>query len=74
MTHFTFSLHLSTDEYQRFYRGEAKNIIVMSDQGASVLFPASAVRPFVAKDGVHGRFVITMDKNNKLVNIQQLVS
>jgi len=74
MTHFTFSLQLSSDEYQSFYRGVARNIIVMSDQGVTVQFPASAVRSFVTVNGVHGNFVITMDNNNKLVSIQQIVS
>ncbi len=74
MTHFTFSLHLSSDEYQSFYRGVAKNIIVRSDQGVNVQFPASAVRSFVTANGVHGNFVITMDNNNKLISVQQIVS
>ncbi len=74
MTHFTFSIQLSADEYQSFYTGAARNIIVMSHQGVSVQFPASAVRAFVTLDGIHGDFVISMDENNKLVDIQRIIS
>lgn len=73
-THFTFSLQLSADEYQRYYRGSAHNIIVMSHQGVSVKFPASSVRSFVTAGGVQGDFIITMDNNNKFVSLKQIVS
>ena len=71
-TNFTFTLRLSEDEYQRFYRGTAHNIVVMSHQGVSLQFPASAVRPFVQSGGIHGNFIITMNAKNKLVSIKQL--
>jgi len=71
-THFTFSLQLSPDEYQSYYRGAAQNIVVMTHQGVSVQFPASAVRAFVKADGVHGNFIITMDANNKLISLKRI--
>lgn len=71
-TQFTFSLRLSESEYQRYYRGTARNIIVMTDQGIKVQFPASALQGFVSLDGVQGKFVITMDSNHKLVSLQQV--
>jgi len=73
-TYFTFSMKLSSDEYQRYYSGTVRNIIVKTHQGVSVQFPASAVRNFVTNDGVNGNFVITMDSNNKLISLQRLVT
>ena len=73
-TYFTFSMKLSSDEYQRYYSGTVHNIIVMTHQGVRVQFPASAVRNFVKKDGVNGDFVIIMDSNNKLVSLERLVA
>ena len=67
-----FSLDISVDEYQRYYRGTAQNVIVRSREGLRVQFPASALRPFVSSNGVHGHFALSMDKNNKLVNLQRL--
>ena len=72
-TRFTFSMKISAEEYQRYYDGTVRNIIVMTHQGVSVQFPASAVRSFVKSDGVNGSFVITMDSNNKLLGLQRLV-
>jgi len=71
-THFTFSMKLSNDEYQSYYRGIARNIIVMTHQGVSVKFPASAMRSFVTNEGISGNFIITMDSDNKLVSLQSI--
>lgn len=73
-THFTFSMKLSKEKYEQFYRGTVRNIIVMTHQGVSVQFPASAVRNFVTSEGISGNFIITMDSNNKLVSLQRLVT
>jgi len=73
-THFTFSMKLKADDYERYYRGTARNIIVMTHQGVSIQFPASAVRRFITKKGIRGDFVITMDENHKLINLQKLIS
>lgn len=69
-TQFTFSIHLTDAEYQDYYRGVARNIIIMSHQGVRVQFPASALRAYVTREGVHGDFVITMDSANKLVSLR----
>ena len=74
MTRYTFSLQLSADEYQSFYRGTAHNIIVMSHQGVSLQFPASAVRSFITINGIHGDFLITMDDDNKLLSVEKIIN
>jgi len=66
-------MNISEADYQSYYRGAARNIIVMSHQGVSVQFPASAVRPFVEADGVHGDFIIEMNSQNKLVSLNKLL-
>jgi len=73
-TYFTFSMKISSDDYQRYYSGTVRNIIVMTHQGVRVQFPASAVRNFVTNDGINGDFIITMDSNNKLIGLQRLVT
>ena len=65
-------MQLKADEYERYYRGTVRNIIVVTHQGARVQFPASAVREFVSDDGVCGDFQITMNKDNKLVSLKKL--
>ena len=70
-TNFTFSMRITADEYERYYQGTVRNILVMTHQGVRVQFPASAVRPFVTEEGVSGNFMITMDANNKLTSLKQ---
>jgi len=67
-----FSLHIDVNEYQRYYKGTAQNVVVMSREGLRVQFPASALRPFVSNNGVQGHFVLKMDENNKLIGLQRL--
>ena len=66
-------MKLSKEKYEQYYKGVVRNIIVTTHQGVSVQFPASAMRSFVDNDGVKGSFVIIMDSDNKLVNLQRLV-
>ena len=69
--HFTFSMKLSKEKYEQFYKGTVHNIVVMTHQGVSLQFPASAVRSFVTNEGISGNFMITMDANNKLVSLKK---
>jgi len=64
-------MKLNAEEYERYYRGSARNIIVMTHQGVSVQFPASAMQNFITNDGISGTFMITMDENNKLVALKK---
>lgn len=67
-----FTLHINADEMLRYYRGAAQSVLARTDQGLRVQFPAEALRPFVTKDGVHGRFALRFDANNKLAGIRKL--
>ena len=67
-----FSIDLSAEKYLHYYRGSAKNIIVRAEDGRRIQFPASALQPFVKKDGVHGRFCLIFDNQNKLQKIEQV--
>lgn len=70
-TQFTFSIQLSETEYQEYYRGVARSIVVMTHQGVRIQFPASALRSYITRQGIHGDFVIIMDSRNKLVSIKR---
>jgi len=67
-------MKLNADEYEKYYRGAAHNIIVKTHQGVRVQFPAAAVRSFVTPEGILGNFIITMDSDNKLINLQKLIT
>jgi len=68
-----FSLSISTEEMQRYYRGEASSVIVLSDKGLRLQFPARLLRSFVGPSGVNGRFEIEYDDEGKLLGLRQIV-
>jgi uncharacterized protein YqjF (DUF2071 family) len=68
---YTVTLNISAEAYQRMYRGEAHNVIARDAKGRSVQFPALSLRKFVTSEGVHGTFLIRVDDNHRLVDIQR---
>ncbi|HFD33366.1 MAG TPA: DUF2835 family protein [Gammaproteobacteria bacterium] len=71
MTEHDFVLHLSAEEYLRFYEGVAKAIQVESTSGKTIRFPANKMRQFVLADGIHGTFRMQLE-NNKIISIIRL--
>ncbi len=66
-----FNLHISAEQYQRYYQGNARAVIVQSEDGRRLQFPASSLQKFVSREGVHGRFEIVFDGNHKLIEINR---
>ncbi|HEY9050689.1 MAG TPA: DUF2835 domain-containing protein [Gammaproteobacteria bacterium] len=64
-----FNLHITPEQYQRYYQGNAKAVIVKTEDGRNLQFPASNLQKFVTREGVHGRFEIRFDDNNKIIGI-----
>jgi len=72
MQKMTFSMHLSADKYLSYYQGSAKDVIVKTDDGRSLKFPANRLQQFVTKEGVSGRFEIVFDDSHKIVSLNRL--
>lgn len=72
MKRMTFSMILSAEKYLRYYQGSADAVIVKADDGRTLRFPINAIQKFVTRDGIHGRFEIIFDDNNKLTAINRL--
>ena len=67
-----FSLRISAADYLRYYQGSAQSVLVTTRQGLKVKFPAAALRPYVAKDGISGQFVLLTDEYNKMLELRRL--
>lgn len=65
-------LVISPDELLKLYRGEAREVVARSVDGQSVRFPADALKPFVSRYGVHGRYKLTISRENRLLSIELL--
>lgn len=68
----TFKLNVNREEAMRYYRGEASTVIVRTDDGKALQFPASHVRRFITQHGIHGRFRIAFDRDNKLLSLTRI--
>ena len=71
MNRYTFPLHITSEAYLDFYRGTARHVVARCVNGQTVQFPASLLQKFVTVEGIHGRFVLTCDYNNKCIDLQR---
>jgi hypothetical protein len=68
---FTVTLSISRADYERLYRGQARTVLARDSQGKTLQFPALSLRPFLSHDGIHGTFVISVNDNNRLLDIRR---
>ena len=69
---FEFSLDLPAHKIERIYQGNARYILVESDDGLTLQLPATNFREYVEADGIHGRFRVRIDDNNRIINLRRL--
>ncbi len=72
MTRIRFRIALPSDAFLKYYQGVARAVIVSADDGRRIQLPADRLRPFLLEDGIHGRFEILLDKDNRLMEIQRI--
>ncbi len=65
------TLNISAEQYLKNYSGHARSIVTLDSRGRNVQFPATAMRRFVTHDGIQGDFLIRVDEDLKLVDIQR---
>jgi hypothetical protein len=69
---FEFTMALSAAEIESIYRGQARYILVESDQGQKLQLPAVNFRSYVTDEGIRGRFKVKIDPNNKILALQKI--
>lgn len=72
MNEYRFRLAIPAKKYLAYYEGAVQQVVVTLADGQRVQFPADALRRFVTRDGVHGEFVLSVDKQNKLQRIERV--
>ena len=72
MQRMRFSISISSEQYQAYYQGSAKFVLVQAEDGRSLRFPADKLQQFVLHDGINGRFEIVFDNNQKLVSLKRI--
>ena len=72
MRNFEFTLALSAQKIRSIYEGQARYILVESDNGLKLQLPAANFRSFVTDDGIQGRFSVSIDANNKIQALRRI--
>jgi len=67
-----FDLHISSQQYLRYYSGAASKVITRCHDGRRVQFPANILRPFIRHDGIQGRFELEFDEQGRCQSLQQI--
>jgi len=66
-----FSLNLTTEEFLPYYQGSAHTIVVTTNRGLNVQFPAMHLRKFLLNGGISGNFCLETE-NNKFLSLTKL--
>lgn len=66
------NINLSQDEYLKWYRGSAKEVVTKAMDGRTVKFPANVLQPFVSHNGIQGIFEIVFTESGKFRSIIRL--
>ncbi|NDY96853.1 DUF2835 family protein [Wenzhouxiangella limi] len=72
MKEYRFSLSISTDEYLRYYQGQAVAVVVTDSEGRTIRFPANALRAHVNHAGIQGRFRLITDDEHRLQRLERI--
>ena len=72
MITYRFALNISSDDWQGFYQGGIRSIIVQTFNGIRLSIPASNFIPYVSFTGIQGTFAITFNAQRKIVRLQKL--
>jgi hypothetical protein len=68
---FEVPLSISATVFELTYRGDARHVVARDVAGRTIQLPAGLLRQFVTREGIQGVFIIRVDGNNKLVDIQR---
>ncbi len=72
MRHYFFRLNASPAQCERLYWGKQQAVLT-SENGVRVSIPVAQLRRFITANGIHGRFQLVVDNNQKLVTFEAVL-
>ena len=63
---------ISAEKTRSMYQGHARYILVESENGLKLQLPAANFREFVTVDGIQGRFHVSIDSDNRILELRRL--
>ncbi len=67
-----FRLDIDYDQFLAVYRGTAKTVTTLSDDGRRLVFPAGKIQRYLTRTGIKGHFEMELTAQNKFVAIKRL--
>lgn len=67
-----FRLAIPADDYLAYYTGQIREVVVRSEDGRRIQFPANALQGVVGHQGIYGLFELRFDANHKLLGLQRV--
>lgn len=72
MQQYFFNIIVTTEQCQRFYRGETKSLLVTDDNGKNIQLLFKHFRPYIDKLGIRGRFRLTLTDEATFVALEKI--
>ncbi|TBU96049.1 DUF2835 domain-containing protein [Stutzerimonas kirkiae] len=72
MPSLTLDIAISPERLLALYQGRANRILVRSREGKRVSLPAHHLRPFFAREGLYGSFVLDFSNEGELISLRRL--
>ena len=71
MKHFVFSLTITPENWQEFYRRPKSTVGATTVDGRRIQFAAKHLQRHISRDGVRGLFVLTINEKNDFVSLER---
>jgi len=66
-----FSIRIDAREIEKYYRGQARSVVVKATNGLKIQFPANLLLPYISHDGVKGHFILNYDERGKAQSLHR---
>ncbi|MBV1879629.1 MAG: DUF2835 domain-containing protein [Pseudomonadales bacterium] len=65
-------ISLPRAEYLKVYESYIKSVRAIAQNGQTVRFPVSVLKPYVTPEGIHGTFRLIFDAEHKFSRVERL--
>lgn len=61
---YVFSVNISPEQCQRYYQGQTRYILAVTDDGTKVQLQFKHFQPYISHLGIRGRFRLTLNSTH----------
>jgi hypothetical protein len=71
-TEYYFTINASYHDCLRLYSGNKKHLVIRDEAGVKVSLPIHNIKPFITRQGIKGRFHLTLTEHQKIKEFTQI--